>query len=276
MDRMNKYYVYLHRLNLNNEVFYVGKGKDYRAYAISGRTKEWKEKANLGYSIEIVEQGLLNNQAIDLELALYKKHLNTIVNKSVPSKIEVLNFDYLNLLFEISNDSDSFLLWKKDAPLLNSGIRRLRGRRAGRLSGGYWSIRLFQKNIKVHRIIRVLSSKADLDGSLVIDHIDGCKSNNNPCNLRAVTYAINARNKLNNNERQNEETSVTGVTRVIYKTYDYYMAQWRTLDCKNRSKSFSIKTYGKQKALELAVAYRQEQIRLLNLEGAGYTDRHGI
>lgn len=272
---MNNYYVYLHKLNLNNEVFYVGKGKDYRAYAVSGRTKEWIEKSKLGYSVEIVENNLLNEQAISLEKSLFIKHSSTIVNKVKPCIVGPVNFEYLNSLFEISESSPSFLLWKKDAELLNQGIRRLRGKKAGRLSSGYWSIRLFQKNIKVHRIIYALTNRIDLCSNLIIDHIDGCKSNNNPCNLRAASYAINARNKLNNNKRKNEETNVTGVTRVKFKTYDYYMVQWRTLDYRNRSKCFNIKIHGEQLALKLAVNYREEQIRLLNLEGAGYTERHG-
>ena len=42
----NVYYVYVHRRNDTNEVFYVGKGKNRRAYSKTGRNQHWCNIAN--------------------------------------------------------------------------------------------------------------------------------------------------------------------------------------------------------------------------------------
>ena len=44
-DISKKYYVYVHIDILNNKVFYVGKGKDDRAYS-THRNLFWKEKVS--------------------------------------------------------------------------------------------------------------------------------------------------------------------------------------------------------------------------------------
>ena len=118
-------------------------------------------------------------------------------------------------------------------------------------------------------------NKVDRHVDLLIDHRDGNRSNNSPENLKAVTYSQNARNKINNNTRTNEDTGITGVSRVKLRKYDYYMVQWRTLDCKSRSKSFNIDKHGKEEAFRLACEWRQQKIKELNEQGAGYTERHG-
>lgn len=41
------------------------------------------------------------------------------------------------------------------------------------------------------------------------------------------------------------------------------------------SRSWSVTKYGYDEAVELASCWRKEQIRLLNEQGAGYTERHG-
>ena len=273
---MNKnHYVYLHRSLSDSVVFYVGKGTKNRAYRNSGRTKEWVEKSISGFTVEIIKSNLTNTEAIELEKDLFLEYSGSIVNKVKPATVSVIEYEYLSTLFEISDNSESFLIWKKDAPLLNQGVRRVRGKRAGRLSGGYWGIRLFQKSIKVHRIIHCLSTKQNLNCDMLVDHIDGNPVNNHPLNLRAVTYAQNARNKKTGNARKNEDTGVTGVSRVNLKEYRYYMVQWRTVDCQNRSKSFNIDKYGNDEAFRLACQWRQQMITELNLQGAGYTERHG-
>jgi hypothetical protein len=275
MNKENKYYVYLHRLKGTNQVFYVGKGCGYRSVQKAGRTSEWIEKSLIGYTVEIVKDHLSIREAIDLETELFYYYKETLINKVKPSLVKEINYEFLSSILEISEDSVSGLIWKKDALLLNGGIRRLRGKRAGRLTSGYWVIRLFGKALRVNRVVYSLFNKTDLNVDLLIDHKDGDRSNNSPENLEAVTHAQNARNKLNSSSRLNEDTGVTGVSRVKLGKYDYYMTQWRTIDCRNKSKSFNISTYGEQEALRLATEWRKEQIRLLNEQGAGYTERHG-
>lgn len=54
----------------------------------------------------------------------------------------------------------------------------------------------------------------------------------------------------------------------------YYTAYWYE-GGKRKSKNFSIKKLGKEEAFRLACEYRDEQIRLLNERGAGYSEGHG-
>ena len=69
------YYVYLHRRKDNNEVFYVGKGKDNRANSKQGRNKWWKNIANKhGFSVEYVKCGLSEDEALELEIKTIKQY----------------------------------------------------------------------------------------------------------------------------------------------------------------------------------------------------------
>lgn len=67
----NVYYVYLHRRGDNNEVFYVGKGKNGRYKSKAGRNNWWTNVVDkCGFSAEIVECGLSEQAAFDLEVEL--------------------------------------------------------------------------------------------------------------------------------------------------------------------------------------------------------------
>ena len=62
------YYVYSHINAITKEVFYIGKGKDKRAYIKRGRSKYWKRIVNkYGYEIEIIHSNLSNEEACKLE-----------------------------------------------------------------------------------------------------------------------------------------------------------------------------------------------------------------
>ena len=65
------FYVYIHRKQSNGEVFYVGKGKDKRAWLKSGRTEFWHRVVNKhGLVVEIVLSGLQEWYAFELETDL--------------------------------------------------------------------------------------------------------------------------------------------------------------------------------------------------------------
>lgn len=53
-----------------------------------------------------------------------------------------------------------------------------------------------------------------------------------------------------------------------------YISKWVDLNGKQRSKYFSIKKYGEELAELMAIEYREYQILLLNLQGAGYGKYH--
>lgn len=78
---MNDYYVYLHRKVTDGRVFYVGKGRDRRAYRgdKSSRSDRWLNTANKhGWYVEIVFDNLSEEEAYNLEVdtILEMRHFN--------------------------------------------------------------------------------------------------------------------------------------------------------------------------------------------------------
>ena len=70
----NKYYIYFHINPLKNQVFYVGKGCGNRAYRKDRRSDIWnKTVKKYGYIIDIVEDNLTNEQAIEREVFYINK-----------------------------------------------------------------------------------------------------------------------------------------------------------------------------------------------------------
>ena len=68
MNKENVYYVYLHRRLSDNKVFYVGKGKNKRAYSTFGRNNWWsKTVSKHGLIVEIVFDKLEENEAFQIE-----------------------------------------------------------------------------------------------------------------------------------------------------------------------------------------------------------------
>jgi hypothetical protein len=69
------YFVYLHRRASNNKIFYVGKGCRYRHKKIEGRSQHWQNIVNKhGYNIEIVQHGMQEWWAFELERELILKY----------------------------------------------------------------------------------------------------------------------------------------------------------------------------------------------------------
>lgn len=108
----------------------------------------------------------------------------------------------------------------------------------------------------------------ELQAGLELDHINGDNSDNRIENLRLVERRINCRN------RKMRSDNSTGTTCVKFEDCGYprYIAVWQE-DGKQRSKSFSIKKYGKS-AYELACKFRAVELSKL-IEEQGYTERHG-
>lgn len=68
---MKDFYVYLHRRNDTNEVFYVGKGVGNRARSYEGRNKDWLDITyGYGRTVIILANQLEHYQAVILELMI--------------------------------------------------------------------------------------------------------------------------------------------------------------------------------------------------------------
>jgi len=119
-----------------------------------------------------------------------------------------------------------------------------------------------------------MGEKPVIEGEFItLDRIDNSKGYSKD-NCRWATQKEQSRN--NYGLRSNNISGVKGVHRDTTKSKytDYWCAHWNSLTGKMCKKSFSVKTYGEELAFFLACEYRQHQIDLLNIQGAGYSEQH--
>lgn len=92
-------------------------------------------------------------------------------------------------------------------------------------------------------------------------------------NIRWETDKQQARNK---GMQVNNTSGYTGVKTDEKSPGRFYaVAHWRNMSGKQCHKSFSFKKYGEELALICAIEARDQAIRLLNQQGAGYSPNHG-
>lgn len=267
---MNKFCVYVHFRNDNSQPFYVGQGNPTRPRVSKRKNIRWNkiiEESN-GFFYIIIRSGLTKLEALQLEQDIIVAYGDKVVNKKTDSSYtKELDFEYFYQKFYISADSPSGLRYKTD-----SDCRQLKQKLTDDIAGnkdpfGYWSLSYNASNYRVHRIIFLLIH-GKIDPSMIIDHIDGDGLNNRPDNLRQVTHSDNRRN-LSKDKRN--ISGLTGICEdkrgIIRCAISHNGARF--------TRSFSTQSYGKEKAMELAVAWYTNKREELNAAGAGYTERHG-
>lgn len=104
-----------------------------------------------------------------------------------------------------------------------------------------------------------------------VDRIDNTKG----YFIGNVRWATDAEQAKNKSMYSNNKTGVGGVYLATGSGGRTYYAANYYLDGTQKTKYFSIKTYGEELAFFMACEYREQQINLLNLQGAGYTEGHG-
>jgi hypothetical protein len=130
--------------------------------------------------------------------------------------------------------------------------------KAGINSHGYQNVKLTnsntgkQNNLKVHRLV-CQAFHDNPNGYKCVDHIDRNKQNNHLRNLRWASHQMNARNRTS---RRNSTVDHLGV--CYDEINNCYKAQILDGNGKRHSKSFSVKKYGKERALLLAKVARSE------------------
>jgi hypothetical protein len=68
---MTEFYTYLHRCNDDGQVFYIGKGKQRRAWAASKRSQHWNNVvAKHGHTVEILAKWKTEAEAFEHEMFL--------------------------------------------------------------------------------------------------------------------------------------------------------------------------------------------------------------
>lgn len=81
-DSGNIYYVYAHIRPDTNQIFYIGKGKNYRAHYFKKRNKYWKRIVKkVGKPIvSYLAQGLSHLKALEIEKYYIKKYSDQLSN----------------------------------------------------------------------------------------------------------------------------------------------------------------------------------------------------
>jgi hypothetical protein len=109
---------------------------------------------------------------------------DNIKRKKLPSQEE------LKELFTLDSDTGA-LAWNPRRDRMGRNIGRLNSKCGHITDRGYILIGVKDKQYYAHRIIwKMLYNEEPHE----LDHIDGCKSNNNPNNLRVATHSQNVRN----------------------------------------------------------------------------------
>ena len=133
-----------------------------------------------------------------------------------------------------------------------------------------WRIYINGEHYSAHRVVwKLIYGNITVDK--VIDHVDGNPLNNKVDNLRLGDIT------LNNKNRKRMKSNKTGHTGVVYnelkqrgKISRYYTGCYHSKGIEVR-KHFSIKKYGEQGALTLAINFRKQGLQ----DDMSYTERHG-
>lgn len=185
-------------------------------------------------------------------------------------KAKEIDYDLMNEWFYYDETSPSCLRWKKASRSnkveIGSASGTLKQKQQGRYMRKHWEVSLKGEVYMVHRVVYVLHHKL-INNEFPVDHIDHDSTNNKIGNLRNVSHSVNMRNM------RIFVTNSTGVTGVSLRG-ERYSALWRE-DERLDSKSFSVNKYGEEEAFRLACQAREEAIKRLNEQGAGYTEAHG-
>lgn len=212
---------------------------------------------------------VMNKDGDALNCGIDNLELNIVLDKK-----DYKYGNYLGDFFVYDEESPSALRWKR---VNTRGSTAKVGDVVGSLDNGYWRVHALGRHLKGHKIVWAINNNFENQEGLHIDHIDGNPSNNKIENLRLVEPILNARNK------PMLKSNTSGIHGVCFQTVrtkngnyvDRYVAGWRGLDGKAKTKCFSVNVYGSELAEFLATEYRLHQMELLNLMDAGYTERHG-
>lgn len=161
---MNNFYVYLHRKASDNSIFYVGKGKGFRAYRTSGRSDYWNKKFNKhGLIVEILFKDLIESEAFRLEIETIKN-----LKESGENIINLTNGGEGMSGHKMSNESlvKMSLAQKNQKPWSDEARKKMSDRVSG--EGCYWFGRKLSEEHRKKISVKHIGKKVSQD---VIDKI---------------------------------------------------------------------------------------------------------
>lgn len=170
---------------------------------------------------------------------------------------------------------DDYYIYDENSPTgLRNKISKVgvaKGSVAGTLNkrSGYAFVTLDGRIYPAHRVIWELFNGC-LTPEQVIDHVNGIRSDNRIENLRALEHCDNRKNVA---KSRRNKSGVCGVRFRVDK--NAWVAFCNGLNGEQLQRSFSCSKSDYITAKLLAIAWRNTKISELNLQGAGYTERHG-
>lgn len=254
---MNKC-VYVHLVN--ETPIYVGSGSIVRPYAKQRRSpKHFSMFSDPTFRVVVVEDNLTTNDAKHLEFEIIQicKKLNfQLLNKSKSTCHTIkLTKDFVETHVKYDEKSPTQLVWSTDR-YRKGFLFRKAGSTAGRINNTnkYNNLSIFNKDYSIHRLVWVLHH-GEIPDDMVIDHIDGNKTNNLISNLRCVTQSKNCKTAR---KQKKSNTGFQGIS----ENKNAYIVRW-TEDLYNPSSKtfrFNPKINDKNTAFELALNFRNELV----------------
>jgi hypothetical protein len=170
-----------------------------------------------------------------------------------PDRKTILDAKDLHNFLILDADTGT-LFWKKRS------CSRFNGNYAGKMAGtlnkeGYVCLRLLGKTLLAHRVIFAMHEGRWPSNQ--VDHINGIKTDNRPCNLRDVRISENLKNQK---MRANNKSGITGV---------YWVPQKKKWAASISDSGKSVKL-GLFKTIDEATMVRRQAEKRL-----GYSDGHG-
>lgn len=268
-----KFYVYIQRRKDNGVVFYVGKGSGQR-FKRRKKSKDWLtvcEQAG-GFTSEIYKGDLSEDQALKIESELISNPSPDwrLVNKVINFKKIVLDFEFLNNMFEYDETSETCLRFKRWNRSNINKTARFAGDVAGYISNKstnpcYYTVKANGQASAVHRIIWTLLKGAIPDG-FVVNHKNNNSLDNRIDNLELITQAMNSR------RTSLHKLQTTGVGTLIARSRQYVntysKCTWTDENGKVHCKLFPHASLGEEEANRQALLLRKQKLQ--EMEHLGY------
>lgn len=244
-EKLDHYVYFL--LDKDGNVRYVGEGRHKRYKSRDKRDKEFLDILDNGGEIVIHKNGLSKSKAVFLEENLIQQYGKSLLNKKTKVSRNFLEFSELRLEFKIDGEHPS-------------GLASVSGYKISKNKAGYWRVRYQRKEFKAHRILWCLYNCVDLSPDMVINHIDGNRSNNSKFNLEAVSTRIN--NIKVQDRKPKNSLGVVGVSEV---KKNLLMATVYIDEDKRLQKYFSYRNTTKEKAAADAHRWRVSVLKIHDL-----------